>query len=149
MVNYHFITEWIFRAPAERIWALVKEPESMVEWWPEIKQVKIRRANKDIAEGDIINVVLKGFLFKLQITLEVIGIKPKKELHLKSYGDLEGRGLLTLNEQGDFTKVRYSWEVNTIGWWINLLGLLFKPLLIWSHNKAMDSGYHALKSRIE
>jgi hypothetical protein len=56
---------------------------------------------------------------------------------------------LTLNEQGDFTKVRYSWEVNTIGWWINILGLLFKPLLIWSHNKAMDSGYHALKSRIE
>ncbi len=149
MIKYHFITEWSFRAPAERIWALVKEPESIAEWWPEIEKVKIRGENKDIAKGNIIDVAIKGFLFNLNITLEVIGIESKKELHLKSYGDLEGHGLLTLKEEGDFTKVTYIWEVNTIRWWMNILGLFLKPLLTWSHKKAMDSGYNALKSCIE
>ncbi len=149
MIKYHFITDWSFRAPAERVWALVKKPESIVEWWPEIKHVKVRGENKDIAKGNIIDVVIKGFLYKLDITLEIIGIESKKELHLKSSGDLEGNGLLTLKEEEHFTIVRYVWEVNTNGWWINILGLFLKPLLIWNHKKAMDSGYKALKSRVE
>ena len=128
---------------------MVKKPESIVEWWPEIKHVKVRGENKDIAKGNIIDVVIKGFLYKLDITLEIIGIESKKELHLKSSGDLEGNGLLTLKEEDHFTIVRYVWEVNTNGWWINILGLFLKPLLIWNHKKAMDSGYKALKSRVE
>ena len=62
MIKYHFVTEWDLRAPAERVWALVKEPESMAEWWPEIKQVKLRGENKDFVKGNIIDVVIKGFL---------------------------------------------------------------------------------------
>ena len=149
MIKYHFVTEWNFKAPVEQIWALVKEPEIIMERWPEIKQTKIRGNNKDIAKGDIIDVVIKGLLCKLNFTLEVIGIESNKTLHLKSYGDLEGHGLLTLKKEGYFTKVKYIWEVNTIGWWINIIGLFLKPLMTWNHKKAMDSGFNALRSCIE
>ena len=149
MIKYHFVTEWNSKAPVERIWARVKEPEIIMERWSEIKQTKIRGKNKDIAKGDIIDVAIKGFLCKLDFTLEVIGIESNKTLHLKSYGDLEGYGLLTLKEEGYFTKVKYIWAVNTIDLWINILGLLFKPLMTWNHKKAMDSGFNALRSCIE
>ena len=149
MIKYQFVTDWTFRAPVERVWALVKEPETIVSWWPEIKECKIRGQHKDIAKGTTIDAAVKGILYKFNFNLEVIGIKPKKELRLKSSGDLEGMGLLTLIEEGDLTRVKYIWQVSTTGLWINVLGIFLKPLLIWSHNKAMDSGYKALKSRIE
>ena len=149
MIKYRFITDWSFKTSAEKVWALAKEPETIMGWWPEIKEINIIGENKDIVKGSMIEVVVRGIPCQFKFNLEVTGIDPERELCLRSTGDLEGYGILTLAEEGNLTKTKFVWEIGTTSWWANVIGFFLKPLLIWSHNRAMRSGYKAIKNRIE
>jgi hypothetical protein len=149
MIDYHFITHWTFKAPVEKVWAFIYEPEALIGWWHEIREFKIRGKNPNIVKGSKIDIVIRGIPCQFQFNLEVTGIKLKKELHLRSTGDLEGYGILTLKEEAGLTQIKYVWDIKTTKWWANVIGFFFKPLLVWSHNRAMRSGCEALESRLE
>ena len=149
MIRYRFISEGSFRVPAARVWAIFEDMKSIPQWWPGVKSAGIRGGGKRIQKGSLIDVTVKGLLGDLSFTLEVTGIKPHKELYLKSCGDLEGYGLWTLEEEDGITRTCYTWEVVTTGWLMNLAGLFLKPFLAWNHNRVMAAGYKNLRSRIE
>jgi len=149
MLKYHFVTEWSFKAPVERVWEVIKDAESMPAWWPGLKKCQIRGDDKTLKVGTLLEAAVKGLLGDLNFTLEVSEIEPHKRLLLKSSGDLRGIGLWTLAPDGDGTRTRFLWEITTTGWLMNLVGLLFKPLLARNHDRVMAAGYKALKSRIE
>jgi len=149
MIEYNFVTDWVFKASADKVWALIEEPETTMSWWPEIKEFKIKGENKYIAKGNKIDVVIRGIPIQFRFSIEVTQVDPKKELRVQSTGDLEGYGVLTLKEEADSTKMKYVWEIRTTKWWANVIGFIFKPLLIWSHNRAMRSGCEALANRLE
>lgn len=149
MLKYHFVTEWRFKAAADRVWAAIRDVESMPLWWPGVKKAQIRGGDKALKVGTSINCRVAGLLGGLNFTLVVAEIEPGKKLLLKSSGDLEGSGLWTLEMQGDQTLTRFCWEVTTTGRLMNLVGLLLRPLLVWNHNRVMAAGYKKLKSRLE
>ena len=148
-MRYHFVTDWSFKAPVNRVWDVIKEVEAMPTWWPGFQKAQIRGADKTIRVGTMIDASVKWVLGDLNLTIEVSQLDTNKKLLLKTSGDLQGTGRWLLTQHGSETRTKYYWDVSTTGWLINLVGLLTKPLLVRSHAKVMAAGYKALKSRIE
>jgi len=149
MVRYDMLTEWRFKAPPRRVWAVVDDVGSMAAWWPGIKKAQIRGAGKKLKPGTAIDLVVKGIIGDLEFSVEAVEVEPARKLLFKSSGDLKGFGLCTLEKEGDETLARLRWVVATTGWLMNLAGLVLKPLLKRRHDRVMAEGYKVLKKRLE
>jgi hypothetical protein len=55
-----------------------------------------------------------------------------RELELAAEGDLGGTGRWDLEQQGEVTSVRYSWDVRTTKAWMNLAAPFARPLFTWN-----------------
>jgi uncharacterized protein YndB with AHSA1/START domain len=146
---YHFVTDWSFKAPVNKVWDAIVDVEAYPTWWPGFKKAQIRGTDKTLRIGTVIDVTVKGFLGELNFTLEVRELEMHKKLLFKSSGDLQGTGLWVFEQQNRETRVRYYWDVGTTGLLMNLVGLFAKPWLTRSHEKVMSVGYRVLKSIIE
>ena len=65
-----------------------------------------------------------------------------------SRGELDGKRIWQLKEDGTFTISRYVWLVNTTKTWMNLLALVAKPLFEWNHKIVMSWGAESLARRL-
>ncbi|PPD58049.1 SRPBCC family protein [Dehalogenimonas etheniformans] len=147
-LKYHFVTKWHFDAPPDRVWSLIRDGETMPQWWPGVKRFEIIGHDKSLKIGQRINAAVQGLVGELAFTLEITEIENGKRLKMKVTGDLEGEGIWTLEEEGDGCRTIYQWDVSTSGWLMNALGIVFKPVLMWNHNRVMVKGYEAIKTKL-
>ncbi|MGB2693076.1 MAG: hypothetical protein WBB48_06550 [Thermodesulfobacteriota bacterium] len=63
-------------------------------------------------------------------------------------GELDGKGIWRLSEDGDQTIARYDWFVNTTKPWMNILAPLAKPVFEWNHKVVMSWGAQSLAKRL-
>src|SRR6185503_8743106 len=60
-------------------------------------------------------------------------------------GDLEGKGIWTLEQDGDFVNVSYDWTIKANKPIIERLSFLLKPIFRSNHNWTMKRGEESLK----
>ncbi|XUX00224.1 MAG: SRPBCC family protein [Dehalogenimonas sp.] len=145
---YHFVTDWHFDAPPDCVWSLIRDAESMSQWWPGVKRFEIIGQDKSLKIGQRINASVQGLAGELAFTLEITEIENGKRLKMKATGDLEGEGIWTLEKEVGGCRTIYQWDVSTSGWLMNVLGLVFKPILMWNHDRVMAKGYQAIKTKL-
>lgn len=147
-LRYRFVTTWCFDAPADHVWALMQDAETMPKWWSGVRRFEVIGQRRELQVGSRINAAVGGLLGELVFTLEVVEVQPGKLLRMKSTGDLDGEGIWKLDERDGATFTSYSWDVTTTGSLMNLFGLVFKPVLVWNHNRVMAKGYRSIKTRL-
>jgi hypothetical protein len=148
MAEYRFVTHWRFDAPLERVWAELDAPERYPQWWPSM------RVYRDLTPG-IHGVgaraerVTKGVLpYSLRYVTTVTRYEPLQEMAYDAEGDLTGSGRMVLEAIGRQTHVTIYWNVATVGFWLNLVAPLLKPVLAWNHNWVMAQGERSLANRL-
>jgi uncharacterized protein YndB with AHSA1/START domain len=150
MAAYSFVTVWNIRAPRERVWDALNTPEEYPRWWPNI--ISYQKLNPEvIGVGARARRVVKG---KLPYTLnyETVITKMEKpgEIAYDATGELVGKGKFVLTEQGpSATQVIFYWDVNTSGFWMNLLAPFLKWLFAWNHNSVMAQGEKGLAAWVQ
>jgi hypothetical protein len=143
-LSYSLLTRWRFETTADRVWSLIYNAESLASNWPGIKRFHILNIEDGLKTGCRILVTVKSLPGDLDFTLEVTEVEQGRRLALISSGDLEGRGRWLVEERDGATWSEFSWDVSTTEWFMNVLGLFLKPLLIRSHDRTMERGYRLL-----
>lgn len=144
MAAYSFVTPWRFQAPIDRVWDVLNTPERYPEWWPSI--IDYRKLSPELTGvGARAERVVRGRLpYSLRYQTTITRLVEPREIAYDATGDLVGQGRFVLTAQGDTTEVLFYWDVQTRGFWMNLLAPLLKWLFAWNHNWVMAQGERGL-----
>jgi hypothetical protein len=83
--------------------------------------------------GRRVRYLIKGRLpMRLAFAATIARVDPPRELVLRAEGELAGTGRWELQQHGDVTSVRYTWDVRTTRPWMNLAAPLARPLFTWN-----------------
>jgi hypothetical protein len=141
--GYHLISHWRVPGALDDVAALLREPRDLVRWWPEVYlQVAIEHG----ARGDVAYVRSRGFLpFTLSWSFREIEPRWPHGTTLEAWGDLVGRGVWTLAQDGPDVVATYDWQVHAAKPWLRALSPMLKPVFAWSHRWAMAKGEAGLR----
>lgn len=149
--EYHLVSEWRVEARREQVAAILREPRSLVRWWPEVySKVEIEKEGDERGIGRIVRVHSRGWLpYSLRWWFEVVEQNWPEGTAIRAWGDLTGAGRWTLVEDGRVTIARYDWRVRADKPVLKLLSPVLKPLFAWNHRWAMEKGEAGLKRELE
>jgi hypothetical protein len=146
---YHFVTDWRFRAPLQRVWEVVLDIERYPGWWKNFRQVAITRGDGR-SIGSIIECEVRGSLpYSLRYSLEVMEADQYRHILLRSTGDLVGTGRWAFSGGHPEARAVYYWDVATTNPILNLVAPLAKGALARNHERVMANGYAALRPHVE
>ena len=147
---YSFVTHWRIGASEEAVWDAIYEVERWPEWWPGVESAKKIRPGNAQGIGALHRFVWKSKLsYRLTFEMETLRAERPRLIEGRSYGELEGKGVWRLERDGEWTNVRYDWNVRTNVPWMNLLAPVFAPAFRWNHDEIMRRGEQGLKHRLE
>ena len=148
--QYHFVTNWRFQAPPEKVWAVVLDIERYPAWWHNFRRVEITRGDGK-SVGSVIECEVRGSLpYSLKYSLEVMEAQEYRHILLRSTGDLVGTGRWAFLQADDgVTTAQYVWEVATARRILNVLAPVARSALARNHERVMANGYAALRPKIE
>jgi hypothetical protein len=148
--QYHFKTEWRFRAPLERVWTVVLDIENYPPRWKNFRRVRLIRGDGK-SVGSVIECEVRGSLpYSLTYQLEVLEAMRLTHILLRSTGDLVGTGRWEFSEPAPgATLAVYYWEVSTTNPLLNLVAPLARGALARNHERVMANGYAALRPYVE
>lgn len=149
MVQYHFVTQWFFHVPIERVWQEISDREHWSDWLQDFRRVT-PIAPTDNGETAF-EIEYRGNLpYTFRFILTPTAVEPPHRMELTASGQLVGRGCWTLVAQDGGTLVTYVWEVGVpnpvFSWAARLPG--FKALTEWNHHATMRRAEQALKQRL-
>lgn len=148
MAEYHFITQWEFKAPIEKVYEIIYDTNNYPQWWKYISKIEtVKKTESDI--GSIKKYFWKTALpYSLSFLMETVAIEKNKLLIGKASGELEGTGTWKFYEQNGITRVVYYWDVRTTKRWMNFFAPIAKPFFNWNHNVVMKAGAFGLAKKL-
>jgi hypothetical protein len=148
MAAYSFVTRWRFKAALDKVWTALDQAERYSDWWP--ATVEYRDLTPGVhGVGSRAERVVKGRLpYSLRYTTTVTRYEPPREVAYDAIGELIGVGRFALQENGEGTDVAFYWDVQTSGFWMNVLAPVLKPLFAWNHNWVMKQGERGLAQKL-
>ncbi len=86
--------------------------------------------------------------YTLRWRLRSVSSEPPHRYVLESSGDLVGRGIWTLEQDGRLTKLTYDWEVRTEKALLRYLSFLLRPIFSLNHDWVMRQGEESLRREL-
>ena len=150
MASYEFVTIWRIEAPFEKVWNEIYHTEYWPDWWKGVIRVEELKQGDDLGVGSIRRYIWKTKLpYKLIFDIETVKVEPMNYLEEIAKGELDGKGIWRLKQNGSYTIARYYWLVNTTKTWMNMLSPIAKPLFEWNHKVVMSWGAESLAKRLQ
>lgn len=143
--QYHFITHWRVQARLATVAEILQDAESLPRWWPSVyMEVHQVAAGDATGLGKRVSLYTKGWLpYTLRWSF-VVTETTETGFTLVANGDLEGRGIWTFRENGEWTEITYDWKIDANKPLLRRLSFLLKPLFGMNHEWAMRQGEQSL-----
>ncbi len=144
--QYHLVSNWRILGTPEELFSIIAEQEQLSSWWPAcFREVLEIDPGAPDGIGRILRMETRGWLPYVQRWhLRVERIEAPRELHFQVWGDLEGYGAWTLDQDGIWTNVTHDWQVDVKKGLMRSLSLAGRPLFIANHRWAMAQGEESL-----
>jgi hypothetical protein len=145
--HYHFITRWRVRGTAEEVYDLISAPMDYPRWWP-----SVYLQTEEIAHGDErgigrrVRLHTKGWLpYTLRWESCSTESSRPNRLAIRAIGDFDGRGIWSLEQDGEWANIVFDWELTADKPLLRWLSFLLKPVFSANHRWAMARGLESLK----
>jgi Polyketide cyclase / dehydrase and lipid transport len=149
MAEYHFVSTWQIQAPIERVWEEIYHAEQWPAWWKYVVGVDELEPGASDGTGKRVRLLFRTRLpYTLGFDVRLTVVRPPSELAAEATGELAGTGRWTLTATGGGTLVRYTWDIHTTRWWMNLLAPVARPAFSWNHDELMREGGESLARRL-
>jgi Polyketide cyclase / dehydrase and lipid transport len=149
MAEYHFVSTWQIQAPIERVWEEIYHAERWPSWWTYVVGVDELEPGAADGVGKRLRLLFRTRLpYTLGFDVRVTRVESPFKLDAEATGELAGTGRWTLTSVDGGTLVRYSWDIRTTRWWMNLLAPVARPAFSWNHHELMRAGGESLASRL-
>ena len=145
--DYHFITYWRVEGTLEEVYAIIEDVDSLSRWWPSVYlDVNVIERGDEQGVGKVVSLSTKGWLpFVLRWQFRVITARLPYSSSLEAWGDLDGHGNWTFEQEGPVVNVTYDWRIRADKPLLRTLSFLLKPVFSANHNWAMARGEESLK----
>lgn len=144
---YEFVTRWEVEATPEEVFAILEDAASLPRWWPSVylEVTEVERGDAD-GIGRVTSFFTKGWLpYTLRWSARVTAAERPRTIALEAFGDLEGRGVWTIEAEGTGSAVTYEWTVRAEKPLLRTLSFALKPAFSANHEWAMARGLESLK----
>ncbi len=133
------------------VYTILSDAEALARWWPavylDVKEVEKGDLN---SIGKKVKLFTKGWLpYTIRWDFEVIeNIKPVT-FTIKASGDLAGKGVWLLRQDGDFCNVSFDWRIEAEKRFLKTFSFILKPIFSANHKWAMKKGEESLKLELQ
>jgi hypothetical protein len=144
--DYHFITHWRVESTIKEVFKVLANPLELMRWWPSVYlDVKVLEPGDEQGLGKVVSLYTKGWLpYTLRWTFRVTQVK-KAGFTLIAWGDFDGRGIWTFEQDGTFVNITYDWKLKAEKPLLRYFSFLMKPIFSANHRWAMEKGEESLK----
>ena len=145
--TYHLITEWHVHGTVHEVADILREAVDLPRWWPSVYlDVQVVEPGDDSGVGRVVQHYTKCWLpYTNRWTFRVTESSYPYGFALEAWGDLVGRGIWTLRQEGDLTCVIYDWKINAEKPLFRIFSFILKPVFAANHRWAMRMGEESLK----
>ncbi|MGH9969096.1 MAG: SRPBCC family protein [Pyrinomonadaceae bacterium] len=146
-VEYNFIDKWRVEGSVKEVADIIDDALSLPRWWPSVYfEVKELSPGGERGVGRVISLRAGGWLpYTLRINFRAIESHYPNGFSMEASGDLEGMGIWSFNQEGEFVNITYDWTVRANKTIIRHLSFLLKPIFRSNHNWTMKRGEESLK----
>ncbi len=148
--EYHFITVWRVQSTVEEIFAIISDGPDLKRWWPSVYlDVKQLAPGDAQGLGKVISLFTKGWLpYTLRWQFRVREVDYPHGFTLTAWGDFEGRGIWTFEQNGEWVNVTYDWKIRAEKPLLRYFSLMMKPIFSANHRWAMAKGEESLNMEL-
>src|SRR5438093_7132251 len=102
--EYHIVTEWRARGTVDEVADILREATDLPRWWPSVYlNVKEIEPGDKNGVGRVVALHTKGWLpYTIRWTFRVTEANYPYGFSLEAWGDLVGRGIWTLRQEGEW-----------------------------------------------
>jgi hypothetical protein len=145
--DYHFITHWRVEGGIGEVADILKAADDLPRWWPSVYlDVKVLDPGDKDGIGKIVSLHTRGWLpYTLRWQFRVTESRYPHGFSLEGWGEFNGRGIWTLEQDGPNVNVTYDWKIRADKPLLRSLSFLFKPIFSANHRWAMARGEESLK----
>lgn len=148
--KYSFVTRWQIKAPVQQVWNAIYESTEWPQWWKGVKDVKVLEENDASGVNGVREYTWKSVLpYSLKFKMRLVEREEPKRMRGIAFGELEGEGVWSFEQQGDIAFIQYNWDVITNKLWMNYFSFLLKPLFKYNHNVVMRWGAEGLAKKFD
>jgi hypothetical protein len=144
--DYHFITTWRVKSSVEEVSEIIGNPRGLARWWPSVYlDVKVLEEGGEHGLGRVVSLYTKGWLpYTLRWDFRVTEVQPEG-FTLVAWGDFDGRGIWTFEQDGEWVNVTYDWQIKAEKPLLRYFSFIMKPIFSANHHWAMAKGEESLK----
>lgn len=145
--DYHFITHWRVKGTAEEVAEVLADAPSLPCWWPSVYlDVKEVEPGGENHVGRVISLYTKGWLpYTLRWSFRVTQADPPHGSALEAWGDFNGRGIWTIEQDGPWVDATYDWKIRADKPLLRNFSFIMKPIFSANHRWAMAKGEESLR----
>jgi hypothetical protein len=144
--DYHFITHWRVEGDIEEVAGILGNGTDLVRWWPSVYLNAEELEPGDAAGvGRVISLYTKGWLpYTLRWQFRVTESRYPHGFTLEAWGDFDGRGIWTLEQDGPWVDITYDWKIRAEKPLLRYFSFIMKPIFGANHRWAMAQGEESL-----
>jgi hypothetical protein len=148
--DFHIVTTWHIRGRIADIAAILTDAIALPDWWGQVYLSTAITAPGDAnGIGRSVAVNSKGRLpYHIQWTATLTSSNAPHTWEIAASGNLSGRGIWTLTQQGPIAHVSYDWRVSADRPLFRILAPVMRPVFAWNHRWAMAQGAVALQAEL-
>lgn len=145
--EYHFITHWRVKGAISEVADILTAADELPRWWPSVYlDVNVVEPGDKDGIGKVVSLYTKGWLpYTLRWQFRVTQARYPFGFSLEAWGDFNGRGIWTLEQDGECVNVTYDWKIRVDKPLLSALSFIFNPIFSANHRWAMARGEHSLK----
>ena len=144
--DYHFITRWQVQGTIDEVTKIMENADALVRWWPAVYlDVKTLKEGDEKGLGKEVSLYTKGWLpYTLRWSFRVSEVG-KNTFTITAWGDFEGRGIWTFEQDGPWVNMTYDWKISAEKPLLRYFSLVMKPIFSANHRWAMAKGEESLR----
>ena len=144
---YHFIDRWRVKGDLTEVADILEDALALPRWWGSVYfEVKEIEPGVEHGIGKLISLHAGGWLpYTLRINFRTVESNYPHGFAMDATGDLEGHGIWTFEQDGEFVNISYDWTIKANKPIIEKLSFLLKPIFRSNHNWTMRRGEESLK----
>lgn len=148
--EYHFITLWRVEGTINEVADILKAADELPRWWPSVYlDVKVLEPGDKDGTGKVVSLHTRGWLpYTLRWQFRVTESRYPHGFSLEAWGDFNGRGIWTLEQDGEWVHIEYDWNIRADKPLLSALSFLLKPIFSANHRWAMARGEESLRLEI-
>jgi hypothetical protein len=145
--TYHFVSRWRVRATVPEVQDIIGQPLEYPRWWPSV-YLNAREITSPASPIRRVQFHTRGLLPYTLIWEAAAVERTPEKIVIEASGDLEGRGVWSFSQDGDYVGITFEWDVDVNKTLVRYMTPMLRPVFEANHRWSMEQGESSLREEL-